>query len=73
MFFVYLNRRNLSFIQNNLKRVNYKIKKRKSNIKEIDIDNNLYTKESPFPDVIVRSSGEKRLSDFLTWQVFWFF
>ena len=28
----------------------------------------LYTKHSPDPDLIIRTSGEKRLSNFLTWQ-----
>ena len=28
----------------------------------------LYTKEMPDPDLIIRSGGEKRLSNFLTWQ-----
>ena len=32
------------------------------------ISNSLYTKGEPEPDLIVRTSGEKRLSGFLTWQ-----
>ncbi len=37
-------------------------------IKEETIENNLYTKGNPDPDLIIRTSGEKRLSGFLTWQ-----
>ena len=33
-----------------------------------DISNNLYTKHSPPPDLIVRTGGEYRLSNFLLWQ-----
>ena len=29
----------------------------------------LYTYKSPYPDLLIRTSGETRLSDFLTWQV----
>ena len=28
----------------------------------------LYTSETPDPDLIIRTSGEMRLSNFLTWQ-----
>lgn len=37
-------------------------------INEETIANNLYTKGEPDPDLIIRTSGEKRLSGFLTWQ-----
>ena len=33
-----------------------------------DIGNNLYTAGQPDPDLIIRPSGEKRLSNFLIWQ-----
>jgi short-chain Z-isoprenyl diphosphate synthase len=36
---------------------------------EIDmIANHLYTAGQPDPDLIIRTSGEQRMSDFLTWQ-----
>ena len=47
-----------------------------SDITEEDIQNNLYTYYMPDPDLIIRPSGELRLSNFLMWQSayseFWF-
>ncbi|MHA1378784.1 MAG: polyprenyl diphosphate synthase [Candidatus Helarchaeota archaeon] len=37
-------------------------------INEKTIENHLYTKGLPDPDVIIRTSGEERLSGFLLWQ-----
>lgn len=37
-------------------------------IKETDISAALYTADIPDPDLIIRSSGEQRLSNFLPWQ-----
>lgn len=39
------------------------------NINEELITNNLYTKGQPDPDLVIRTSGEIRLSNFLPWQV----
>ena len=38
-------------------------------ITEKDIDKYLYTKGQPDPDLLIRTSGEKRLSNFLPWQL----
>ena len=38
------------------------------NITANDINNALYTAECPDPDLIVRTAGEYRLSNFLLWQ-----
>jgi len=47
-----------------------KINKNKNNkISEELISNNLYTKNMPDPDILVRTGGEKRLSNFLLWQL----
>ena len=40
----------------------------KSNISEDDIARALYTAGAPDPDLIVRTAGEMRLSNFLMWQ-----
>lgn len=39
-----------------------------TDINETLISNYLYTKGQPDPDLIIRTSGENRLSGFLTWQ-----
>ncbi|XP_066494687.1 dehydrodolichyl diphosphate synthase complex subunit DHDDS-like isoform X2 [Tiliqua scincoides] len=39
-----------------------------SDVSESLIDKCLYTYKSPHPDILIRTSGEVRLSDFLLWQ-----
>ena len=39
------------------------------NINEELLSNNLYTKGQPDPDLLIRTSGEIRLSNFLPWQL----
>ena len=44
---------------------------KKKNINEIDerkIESNLYTNGLPDPDLIIRTGGDSRLSNFLLWQ-----
>jgi hypothetical protein len=38
-------------------------------INEITIDDHLYTKGLPSPDLLIRTSGEMRISNFLLWQL----
>jgi len=38
------------------------------NLSTDDIESALYTKGQPDPDLVIRTSGEQRLSGFLTWQ-----
>ncbi|MDG0969497.1 MAG: polyprenyl diphosphate synthase [Porticoccaceae bacterium] len=54
-----------------VKRIGKKIKSGAINVDDIDEDmlsNNLYTEGLPDPDLIIRTSGEERLSGFLLWQ-----
>ncbi len=44
------------------------IKSGKTEITEEDISRNLYTQECPEPDLIVRTGGDLRSSNFLLWQ-----
>lgn len=49
-----------------------KVKDNELNIEDIQeevISNNLYTKGQPDPDLLIRTSGELRLSNFLIWQL----
>jgi len=48
--------------------VNRLIEQGKNRITEEDIEANLYTAPCPPPDLIVRTAGEIRLSNFLMWQ-----
>ena len=48
------------------------VKANKLNIENIDenmVSNKLYTSGQPDPDLLIRTSGEKRLSNFLPWQL----
>jgi len=46
-----------------------KIKQKKITINEKNIDNNLYTKHLPDPDILIRTGDTHRLSNFLLWQL----
>jgi len=46
-----------------------KIKQKKITINEKNIDNNLYTKQLPNPDILIRTGNTHRLSNFLLWQL----
>jgi undecaprenyl diphosphate synthase len=62
-----------------IKRIAEKIKSENIKIEDIDektIAKNLYTSGIPDPDLLIRTSGEKRISNFLLWQLayseFWY-
>ena len=46
-----------------------KIKQKKIAINEKNVDNNLYTKHLPSPDILIRTGNTHRLSNFLLWQL----
>ena len=46
-----------------------KILKKKQSINEKNIATNLYTKYLPDPDILIRTGGQKRLSNFMLWQL----
>ena len=46
-----------------------KIKRKKIALNEKNIDNNLYTKYLPNPDILIRTGDTHRLSNFLLWQL----
>lgn len=54
-----------------VKQITRKVKENKiepEDITEEMISENLYTKDEPDPDLVIRTSGELRLSNFLPWQ-----
>jgi len=46
-----------------------KILKKKSKISIKNFEKNLYTSNQPNPDILIRTGGQKRLSNFLLWQL----
>ena len=55
-----------------VKNIAKNVKEDKINIEDISeqlISDNLYTKGMPDPDLLIRTSGEMRLSNFLPWQL----
>ena len=52
-----------------LQKIINKYVKKKFPINEKIISSNLYTKNIPDPDLLIRTSGEKRISNFLLWQL----
>ena len=52
-----------------LRKIIIKYVKKKILINEETISSNLYTKNIPDPDLLIRTSGEKRISNFLLWQL----
>ena len=45
------------------------LKKIKKNISIKNIEKNLYTKDIPDPDILIRTGGHQRLSNFMLWQL----
>ena len=45
------------------------INKKKISLSEKNIENNLYTKNIPNPDILIRTGNTNRLSNFLLWQL----
>jgi len=63
---------NLALNYGSRKELIYTIKslnKRKLKITEKNITNNLYTRNIPDPDILIRTGKTKRLSNFLLWQI----
>ena len=59
-------------IVKSVRKIAERIKEDKIKIEDIDeelISNNLYTEGMPDPDLMIRTSGEIRLSNFLPWQL----
>ena len=46
-----------------------KLKKKQINFSLKNINNNLYTKGVPDPEILIRTGNTKRISNFLIWQI----
>lgn len=71
IFNIALNYGGRNEITNAVKEIAKQVKEGKLNIEDITeetVSNNLYTKNIPDPDLLIRTSGEIRLSGFLPWQ-----
>ena len=63
---------NANDIVNAIKNISKKVVNKELNIEEINeniINNHLYTFNLPNVDLMIRTSGEKRISNFLLWQM----
>ena len=47
----------------------YAFKKIKNSMNIRSVEKNLFTKNLPFPDILIRTGGHKRLSNFMLWQL----
>lgn len=59
-------------ILNAVKKIAQDVKQGKINVEDIDekvFENHLYTKDFPPVDLLIRTSGEVRISNFLLWQI----
>ena len=59
-------------ILNAVKKIAQDVKQGKINLEDIDekvFENHLYTKDFPPVDLLIRTSGEVRISNFLLWQI----
>ncbi len=45
------------------------LKKTKNKLTISNFEKHLYTKKMPYPDILIRTGGYKRLSNFLLWQI----
>ena len=72
VFNIALNYGSRKEIVSAVKNIAYEVKNGNINVEEITedtISNNLYTAGEPDPDLLIRTSGELRLSNFLLWQL----
>lgn len=72
VFNIALNYGSRNEIVSAVKNIAYEVKNGNINVEDITedtISNNLYTVGEPDPDLLIRTSGELRLSNFLLWQL----
>ena len=55
--------------KNEIKNALIKLKEKRLTISESKISKHLYTEKQPDPDILIRTGGQKRLSNFMLWQL----
>ena len=55
--------------KNEIKNALIKLKEKRLSISESEISKHLYTDKQPDPDILIRTGGQKRLSNFMLWQL----
>ena len=60
---------NLAINYGSKREIYHAFKKSKKNFTIKKFEKNLYTKNMPFPDILIRTGGYQRLSNFLLWQL----
>ena len=60
---------NLAINYGSKREILHAVKKTKKKIKINTFEKNLYTKNMPFPEILIRTGGHQRLSNFMLWQL----
>ena len=60
---------NLAINYGSKKEIFYAFKKIKKRLTFKNFEKNLYTKNMPFPEILIRTGGHQRLSNFMLWQL----
>ena len=60
---------NLAINYGSRNEIMHALKKTKKKISVSSLEKNLYTKNLPNPDILIRTGGHKRLSNFMLWQL----
>ena len=55
--------------KNEIKNALVRLKEKRLTISESKISKHLYTEKQPDPDILIRTGGQKRLSNFMLWQL----
>ena len=60
---------NLAINYGSKKEILIAIKKNKKKVNQVNFEENLFTKNIPYPDILIRTGGHQRLSNFMLWQL----
>ena len=60
---------NLAINYGSKKEILIAIKKNKKKVNQVNLEENLFTKNIPYPDILIRTGGHQRLSNFMLWQL----